>query len=150
VFPLKQKTTREILGEAGHYVQDTLKLRYLSDRLSLLRAHAAHPDGRVESALDLLSPILNQARSMASARGSKLYFVFLPQRERYSNSIVRDDTRRQVLAIVNQLGIPTIDIHAGFQHYSDPLDLFPFRRMYHYNEKGHQLVADGVLRHISQ
>ena len=100
--------------------------------------------------MDLLPSVLSQAKASADAWGSKLYFVFLPQRERYSDATFRNDTRHRVFSVVKELDIPLIDLHAAFQSHADPLDLFPFRRMYHYNEKGHQLVSDVVLQHIAQ
>ena len=36
------------------------------------------------------------------------------------------------------------------ENYSDPLDLFPFRRFNHYNELGYNLVAKTILKKIKE
>ena len=56
------------------------------------------------------------------------------------------DARPHVLRAVRNLGIPLIDIDNAFRPQPDPLALFPFRRLGHYNEAGHRLVAEEVLR----
>jgi hypothetical protein len=43
-----------------------------------------------------------------------------------------------------------VDINDGFQAHADPLSLFPFRRLGHYNEEGHRLVAETVLKSIAR
>ena len=49
------------------------------------------------------------------------------------------------------INIPIIDIHKElFENYSDPLDLFPFRRFNHYNELGYNLVAKTILKKIKE
>lgn len=42
-----------------------------------------------------------------------------------------------------------LDIHPAFRAQGDPLALFPFRRLRHYNQEGHRIVAQEVLRSIS-
>ena len=41
--------------------------------------------------------------------------------------------------------MPLIDLDHAFRAHPDPLALFPFRRLGHYNEAGHRLVAEAVL-----
>ena len=99
--------------------------------------------------MELLDRALRAAKATVDDWGGKLYFVYLPERDSYldSNRLVAD--RAQVLASSATAGIPLIDLYQAFGSQSDPLDLFPFRRLGHYNEKGHRLVGDEVLRTIS-
>jgi hypothetical protein len=62
---------------------------------------------------------------------------------------VADNERSRILSLAASLGIPTIDLDKVFQTQGDPLSLFPFRRFYHYNEQGHRIVAEEVLKAIS-
>ena len=57
---------------------------------------------------------------------------------------------QQVLRIARSAGLPVIDINEVFQSRADPLNLFPFRRLGHYNEQGHRVVAEAVLKSISR
>jgi hypothetical protein len=93
--------------------------------------------------------ILLQSKSLTERWGGTLYFIYLPGWGRYVNRTgVLEEKRDEVLAIVRDLKIPVIDIHEVFQSHSDPLSLFPFRASGHYNERGHRLVAEELLRKI--
>jgi lysophospholipase L1-like esterase len=150
-FPAKPKQFEETLRESGSLLLRGVTLSYLRERLSSNGLVPAdyQSDPRTRAAMELLPSVLGRAKSSADALGSKLYFVYLPQRERYLNAGTSDDSRDRVLSIAKKLSIPIIDVHAAFQDHADPLDLFPFRRGYHYNERGHQLVSEMVLRYLA-
>ena len=82
-----------------------------------------------------------------------IYF-YLPDYFRYSSKSYQNSQFKKyqnVIKIVNELNIPIIDIHKElFENYSDPLDLFPFRRFNHYNELGYNLVAKTILKKIKE
>jgi hypothetical protein len=94
--------------------------------------------------LELFRDILSQAKNRVSAWGGTLYFVYLPGNDRYIEPA--REQRPRVLDVVKALGIPVIDIVPVFQAQGDPLAVFPFRGPGHYNEKGHRLVAEEVLK----
>ena len=126
-------------------------------KLSALRATLGLVEGRTreeaEIVLDLQGPtmdlfreILSQVKNRVSAWGGTLYFVYLPG---VDWAYLHDDGNKQrsrVLDLNRALGIPVIDMVPAFQAQADPLSLFPFREPGHYNEKGHRLVADEVLK----
>jgi hypothetical protein len=128
---------------------DVIKLSRLRETLGLVYGRAAqdvagsHSQGR----LDLFHRALLQAKHLVEGWGGKLYFVYLPARDRYAHA--QDYNRQKVMKVVEETGIPIIDIHAAFQRESDPMRLFPFGRFGHYNEAGNRVVADEVLRVIS-
>jgi hypothetical protein len=105
----------------------------------------------LESNINLLRDILSQAKLRVSSWGGTLYFVYLPDRARYANSDpgVADNERSKILTLAASLNIPSIDLHKTFRAQRDPLSLFPFRRFLHYNEQGHRIVAEEVLKAIS-
>jgi hypothetical protein len=94
----------------------------------------------------LLVEVLSVADAMVSAWGGRLYFVYLPDWGRYGAPTYARLDRDPVLTAVTNPGIPVIDMHLAFKDHKDPLSLFPFRRFGHYNEEGHRLVAETVLR----
>ena len=105
---------------------------------------------QVEVDLDLLRDILSAAKVQAGAWGGKLYFVYLPSWQRYAQRpVIEVKARTHTLSLVGTLGIPMIDATAAFQAHGDPLSLFPFRGPGHYNEAGHRVVAETVLKVIS-
>jgi hypothetical protein len=100
--------------------------------------------------LSLYSKILSRADQSVRGWGGRLYFVYLPEWESFENPINVDGRRQAVLQMVKTLRIPVIDIYEAFKSHEDPLALFPFRINGHYNEKGHRLVADEVVRALSE
>jgi hypothetical protein len=128
--------------------QSVIKLSHLRQRLDLLQGDFGNKS--TAEILMLFSKILAQAKTRVIARGGEIYFVYLPDWSRYSKLAVAEKTRDPVLTLIRNLEIPLIDIHEAFQAQKDPLALFPFRRSGHYNEDGHRLVAQEVLRAISK
>jgi PAS domain S-box-containing protein len=100
--------------------------------------------------LDLLGEILSQAKASVEAWGGRLYFIYLPDWYRYGNPQLANKNREPVLRLIESLSIPIIDLHPTFEAQTDPLSLFPFRRFGHYTETGNRLVAQEVLKVISQ
>ena len=99
----------------------------------------------------LFREVLSQAETQVDAWGGQLYFVYLSDMGTISGYSSWGKTKRgSVLTMVENLGIPIVDIDPAFQASGDPLSLFPFRGAGHYNETGHRLVAQEVLKAISR
>lgn len=135
-----------------------LNVRHLSEffKLSSLRARSRwlifseeeDVDAISEANMVLFRQILAQAKNQVNAWGGRIYFVYLPGWDRYARKVpgIYGQQRAKVLDYVKGLGISLIDIHPAFQSQADPLSLYPLREPNHYNEKGHKIVADEVLK----
>lgn len=125
-----------------------IKLSALRQRSGLIYGEDAQETDLQGATMNLLREILAQAKSDVSARGGRLYFIYLPSWERYAlkNPGLQAGQRTRILRYADDLGLPIIDLHPAFQAQSDPLSLFPFHGPGHYNEKGHRLVAEEVLK----
>jgi PAS domain S-box-containing protein len=99
--------------------------------------------------LDMFRDILLEAKASVESWNGQLYFVYLPEWDRYARPQLARKDRESVLRLVESLNIPAIDLHPAFQAQADPLSLFPFRRFGHYNEEGHRLVAETVRQSLS-
>jgi PAS domain S-box-containing protein len=136
-------------------VKNIIKLSNLRTRLGLVYGngtvitdeHAWRTVGTAE--LDMLRNVLSQAKASVEGWGGTLYFVYLPEWYRYGEPRLADKNRESVLKLVETLKIRTVDLHPVFQAQKDPLSLFPLRRFLHYNEKGHRLVAEEILKVVS-
>ena len=86
--------------------------------------------------------ILKLSKEFIIKNNSKLYFVYLPEYHRYKSNY--DDTNYNYIKdIINELEIPFIDIHKEiFKKEQNPLQLFPFKLIGHYNEKGYKKIAE--------
>ena len=102
-------------------------------------------DSLVESAtMDLFRHILLQAKKRVESWTGTLYFIYLPAGDVQDS---RKD-RAEVLTYVKSLGLPIIDVLPAFKAQDEPVSLFALRGFGHYNEAGHRLVAEQVLKGI--
>lgn len=136
------------------YVNDGLDLIKLSTMRRKLGLVYGESKGELsiesdELQIKLFREILEEARAFVSGWNGKLYFIYLPGWHRYVSPQSTADNRDTILSLVRRLKIPVIDIHQAFEAHGDPLRLFPFRQLGHYNEDGHRLVAETVLGYIS-
>lgn len=151
---------RSRIGTAIQMTFTFIKLDFLRPRLGLVSGskftEQISLSSELESQMKLFREILWQARACVSSWGGTLYFVYLPNWTRYDKVRPADQSYRAaedqaipVLRVAGDLGIPVIDIRPAFQARSDPMSLFPFRGPGHYNEEGHRLVAEEVLKALS-
>ena len=131
VFHERRPTEQGLPAELLEYLQDSGAPAALEDLL-------------------LFEQILAEARDTVSSWGGRLVFVYLPTWERYRIPALASKDRDRVLSIARDLNLHVVDMHTSFSGHPDPLSLFPFRRYAHYNELGHKLVGDQVLKEIEK
>jgi hypothetical protein len=140
----------EISRRRFQHLTASLKLWHVRGRLGLTGGGSQEgPASGPALDLELFGRILVQAQALVDTWQGRLYFVYLPEVARYASPEHANKDRDRVLALVRALGIPLIDIHARLQAHRDPLAAFPFRQQMHFNEEGHRLVAEEVLRSLS-
>jgi hypothetical protein len=151
----QQDTTDALLRR---YIDERMSKSALNTTLSLLRLEATTKklgkllDPAASTASMQLADyrrILEEAQAFVAAWGGELVVVYLPGLERYKN---RDDPalfrRGEFLAMVQELGLPLVDVHETFRRASDPVSLFSLRFGPHYNESGYALVGEAVLGYL--
>jgi hypothetical protein len=155
---VREQAAAEVARQKAAQNRDTISSRIrsfldFSARLGTLRRYLGLVDGGMregnKNILPLFQRIITEANDSARELEAKLYFVYLPQWERYGNPKLAFQKRDAVLDVVTSLDIPIIDLHPVFQAHDDPLSLFPLRRMGHYTKEGHRLTAELVLRSLS-
>tara|TARA_A100001015_G_C14997346_1_gene716772 strand:+ start:612 stop:1916 length:1305 start_codon:yes stop_codon:yes gene_type:complete len=90
--------------------------------------------------------ILRLAKNFSEKNNSKLYFVYLPEFKRYKFKY--DQANYKIVKnIIMELDIPFIDLHQElFQKVENPLKLFPFELLGHYNINGYKKVAETIYK----
>ena len=89
--------------------------------------------------------ILQMTKDLTIKNNSKLYFVYLPSIWRYKMEKKPNDGLALVKNIVNELGIPFIDINKEvFEKEDNPLRLFPSEHYVHYNVEGYKKVGETI------
>ena len=88
--------------------------------------------------------IIQLTKELTNKNNSKLYFVYLPQINRYKTPYYNRNYNL-IKNIVTELKIPFIDIHKEvFKKEQNPLKLFPFEQVGHYNVEGYKKVAKAI------
>ena len=96
-----------------------------------------------------LKQILSLTKKLVNEKNSELYFVYLPERERYTFNY-KNPYYEFVKDIVYELEIPFIDIHKEvFKKEQNPINLFPYK-FGHYNNKGYKKVAQTVYKFVRE
>ena len=137
-------------GEGPGLVRQIAGLYHVRTALGLLGG-LSQTEAYSDIERDLFEQIVLRARSAVDAWGGRFYVVYLPDFSRYAKSGTAppNPDRDRILALLRRAGVPVIDVHEAFLQEADPLDLFPFRIRGHYNERGHRVVAEAVLRSMS-
>ena len=94
--------------------------------------------------------ILKLANELAKDNKSKLYFVYLPEYNRYINKI-NDKNYFLIKKMVKDLNIPLIDVHQEvFLKEKNPLLLFPFGLNGHYNVNGYKKITELIYEKVNE
>lgn len=155
---LKQQQAQKRLGQTGPIIsrmQDFALLRHVRANLNLRfippsehafenRPMYVYEGKNYEFDIELFRKILTFSRDACATWEGKLYFVDLPTYE-YVKMGTFPQAHETVRTIVEELGIPGIDVYAAFMAHDDPLVLFPFRLPGHYSEEGYKVVAQTIL-----
>ena len=89
--------------------------------------------------------IIQLTKELTNKNNSKLYFVYLPQINRYKTPYYNRNYNL-IKNIVTELKIPFIDVHKEvFEKEQIPLKLFPFKEA-HYNVEGYKKVAETIYK----
>ena len=100
-----------------------------------------------EISLSEFKEILLLAQDLTKKNNSELYFIYLPGYARY---VGKDDTIKTYISvkdIVEEVGIPFIDIHKHvFEKKKNQLEFFPFEQLGHYNVEGYKEVAETIYK----
>ncbi len=137
---LKKKHTEKFLS-----FKKIIRLQIVRDKMAL--------DRGLDFGIDpLFKTIMLNAKDFISKFDGQLYFIYLPDKERYTNQNLNEDVylkKMQVLKLINDINIPIIDIHKKFfTKQNDPLQYFAQRIYGHYSPKGYNEISKVILKEI--
>ncbi len=110
-----------------------LKLQRVRDKFSLKYRYS----NEITNNFELITSLI---KKYSDEKNANLYFVYIPQIERYKRFFF-NDKKKEILNIVKKLNIKIYDIDIVLQDH-DPLDNYPFRFQGHFNEKGYKKIAE--------
>jgi hypothetical protein len=104
--------------------------------------------------LDLFRDVLKIARDRVRGWGGHLYFVFVPEWERYyqPQALVGRDVRDAVEKIARELELPVIDFEQQVRDHPERARLFGYQELAkgHFSALGYELMAREVSRAIEK
>ena len=96
--------------------------------------------------LHLYSEILTKVKEISNNHNSSLYFVYLP----FLSSVVENTRiKKEIINIVNQLGIQIIDFHEYLKNENKPESFFPLGKHGHYNDRGYKELSNLISSHLN-
>ena len=132
----EERLTKKIIKFNSKLIQ-FIKIR--NTRVSILTRPVPAPAPEFKQILQL-------KKELANKNNSKLYFVYLPEYNRYKKNY-DNKSYNLVKNIITELKIPFIDIHKEvFEKEQNPLKLFPFELFAHYNVEGYKKVAETIYK----
>ncbi len=97
--------------------------------------------------------ILKRIKELSKKKNIDLYFVYLPEKERYLKKLGNSKEYREyqkVIKIVNDLEISLIDLNYEFQkNFENPLDLYNQNQL-HLNVFGYNKAAKLIFSKINE
>ena len=93
--------------------------------------------------------VISKVLKITKQKNINLYFVYLPEYNRYKLKFYPDKNYIMVKKIVENLGIKFIDINKKvFQDKKNSLELFPFEKFGHYTKQGYAEIGEEIYNHI--
>jgi len=119
-------------------------------RLKIVRDKMALDRGLNFGIDPLFKKIILEAKNHINEWGGKLFFVYLPDKERYSSNKANDDNylkRKEVIKLIKMLNIPIVDVHKDFfMKQDDPLSFYAHRIYGHFNPEGYKKIAELIIK----
>ena len=124
--------TRQIIKNS--ILQIFFKKKRKEEKAYEMAGEAKLPYNEFENILELM-------KDFSTKNNSQLYFVYLPNFDRYKKNFNNNELLK-IKKIVYQLQLPFIDINEEvFKKEKNPLKLFPFEKNNHYTVEGYKKIA---------
>ncbi len=138
---------REATRRRRESIAGWMRLSELRSRLSDL-GRSRKPEHPYDPAV--FDQVASRMRDDVTGWGGTLLFAYLPDRTRFEDSSTANPHRASILAQVQALGIPTVDLSEPLAAHPDPLSLYPFRVESHFTAEGNELVARALEQSITR
>jgi len=151
----ERQAMKDLEMERRKYLKNILKLKLLRYKIGLINKSSLpqppQDSSYYRSQLSLFSKIISNAYKRTLKWGGRFYFIYIPAMERY----IAEDAdgslfnRDAVLNIVNEIGIPVIDLHEAVKEIPQPLAIDPFYGA-HYSVKSYDMVQDLIITRLKE
>ena len=96
-----------------------------------------------------LEKIFSKVKDVSKKNDAKLFFVYLPEIERYTNRNYSNDNYDYIVKILKKQNINLSNLHLDLmEKIDDPVSLFTLRRRVHFTPEGYKLIAETIYENI--
>ena len=146
----RERQMRESTQRRRESLAGWLRLTELRTRLRELGKSRAQPQPYDP---EMFEQVAARMRDDVAGWGGTLLFAYMPSRRRFAEASTANPHRDSILAQVEELGIPVIDLYEPLSTHPDPLALYPFRIENHLTAEGYDLaaqsVSEGIQAHLA-
>lgn len=139
----------KIIIKQKNYINSLLSTIKLSKTRNIIRQKMYQPHNlNIPSEFEI---ILKRVKLLSQKKNANLYFVYLPEYNRYKDKNYNNINYPKIKKIVQGLNIDFIDLNENlFELESNPLKFFPFEEYGHYNNYGYKKVAEFIYNFIKE
>ena len=146
-FFLQSLNNKNPIKKKNNAFQKIIRLQIIRDKLALDRGLNFKID-------PIFYRVISLANSLVNEKEGKLFFIYLPDKERYSNNLPVEKNlykKKEVIKLISQLNIEIIDIDEEFfLKQEDPLNFFADRIYGHYSAEGYNRISKTILEKINK
>ena len=99
---------------------------------------------------DIFKSIIISTKYYAEKKNAEIYFVYLPDFNKFDDYFIKKHTYSNVKKIVKNLNIKFIDIYSLFLTFNNPKEFFPFGQFGHYNEEGYRIISEFIYKNTNK
>ena len=111
-------------------------------KLQKLRSKVSY-SGKIQYDLNLLKKIFQKTKNYTDRNDIELTVIYLPDFYEVKNN--KDSQKKLILfSILDELNIKHLDFFEYVKKVKNPLSIFPFEKLGHYNESGYKLLAEFI------
>ena len=152
----KQIISQLVVETNFHNIKKNSRLKYkilkfmqLDKTKDKIRVLLLKPNYKMDN-LDTFKEILIKSKSLIHNNNSKLYFVYLPDYDRFRNKFYPKNHEKIIRNFVEKLDIPFISIQEKFfSNKSNPLKYYPFNTRHHFTTEGYFEIANTIYKEIN-
>ena len=153
----KQIISQIVVETNFHNIKKNSRLKYkilkfmqLDKTKDKIRILLLKPNYKMDN-LDTFKEILIQSKSLIHNNNSKLYFVYLPDYDRFRNKFYPKNHEKIIRNFVEKLDIPFISIQEKFFSKKEkPLKYYPFNTRHHFTPEGYFEIAKIIYKEINK
>ena len=155
---INQNSNKEINKKDEKKKKERLNPLYFQNLARLIKEISTYRYNFIVSdkdkkSLNIYETILTKSKEKIESFGGKIYFVLIPDSERFKSVRFQNATKNKgrVIKILKKLDIEYLDGYESInKNFKNPLLLYPLNKKDHFNSKGYNFMSKEIIKMINQ